>query len=47
MIPRTVSMTHRKLRSVIQVGNLGSSEADLRSASAKATVHWAEDYCAH
>ena len=35
--PRTVNMTHRKLKSVIQVGYLGSSEADLRSTSAKTT----------
>ena len=38
MKPRTVNMTHRKLMSIIQVGYLGSSDADLRSASAKTTL---------
>ena len=36
--PRTVSMTHRKLKSIIQVGYLGISEADLRSGSAETTL---------
>ena len=37
--PRTVSMTRRKLKSIIiQVGYLGSSEPDLRSGSAKTTL---------
>ena len=33
-------MTHRKLMSIIQVGYLGSSDADLRSASVKTTLGW-------
>ena len=43
MKPRTVSMAHRKLMSIIQVEYLGSSEPDLRSGSAKTTL--AEDCC--
>ena len=51
MRPRKVSMIHRKLKSVIQVEYLGSSEPDLRSGSAKTTsglgLLWCCKRCRH